>query len=361
MTIDRYVSGAFLRTYIVLLVVLAGIYVFADIIANLDDFTRDKVLGPREVLRNMLDYYGSNVPLYYQQLGGITLALAAAFTFAMLLRNNELTPLIAAGMPLQRLALPVLLWSVPLTAAWMANSELVVPRYATLIVRQRNDLSDSRTTPVKCVRDDRNTILTADELHLQDGWMKGVFLIEPPDAKGARTLVRADIARWDPERRTWLLERGARQEFVGGTDTSDLGESVRWAPLDEYPYTLTPGEILLRQSSQWTDLMSMAQMGALMRSHNLPNLGAVVRARDVRFAQPLLAWIMLLLAVPFFLTREPGNVLVAGGKALLLCGTCFGFIFLCHDATDAAPLLAAAMPVLVFAPIAVVHFADIKT
>ena len=75
--------------------------------------------------------------------------MCATFAFALLLHNNELTAPIAAGMPLQRLAMPVLLWSVPLAAAWMANSELIVPHYATLIVRQRNDLSDSRTIPVR--------------------------------------------------------------------------------------------------------------------------------------------------------------------------------------------------------------------
>ena len=145
--------------------------------------------------------------------------------------------------------------------------------------------------------------------------------------------------------------------------SDELGQSIQWEPLSEYAYGLSPEQILLRQSSQWAELMSIRQMNALLQTRNLPNLPAIAKARDIRFTQPLLMWILMLLAMPFFLTREPGNVLVAGGKALLLTGLCFGFMFMAHslsgDATTAR--VATALPVLVFGPVAVLHFANVKT
>jgi lipopolysaccharide export LptBFGC system permease protein LptF len=109
--------------------------------------------------------------------------------------------------------------------------------------------------------------------------------------------------------------------------------------------------------------MSIRQMNRLLASRNLPNLPRIARARDIRFTQPLLMWILILLAVPFFLSREPTNVLVAGGKALLLTGLCFGFTFLAHG-INAAPQtaqLVVALPVLLFGPAAILHLANIKT
>jgi lipopolysaccharide export LptBFGC system permease protein LptF len=362
-TIDRYITRTFLGSYVLLLLVGFGLYVFSDVLVNLDEFTKDRALSTRDVLLNMIDYYGFNVPLYYRQLGGVMMAFAASFTFAMLLKNNELTPLVAAGVPLQRLAVPVLGCSVVLVAAWLVNSELIVPGCAHKIARQHDDLSDIRSVDVQCVRDDRHAILVAQELQTRKGVLKGVYIVEPDERGAPKNLIRADAARFDPDRKTWVLERGARQLMGPAFGSEELGRPIQWVALAEYPFTLSPEQILLRQSAQWADLMSIGQMNALLQTSNLPNLPAVAKARDVRFTQPLLMWILILLAVPFFLTREPENPLVAGGKALLLTGVCFICVFLCHSVSGDIYVarLAVALPVLVFGPVAVLHFANAKT
>lgn len=362
-TIDRYIGTTFLGSYLILLLIGVGVYIFSDVLFNLDEFTKDRALSAGQVLANMVDYYGCNLPLYYQQLGGILMTIAAAFTFAMLLKNNELTPLVAAGVPLQRLAVPVLLCSVVLVGLWLVNSEVVVPALANKIVRLQGDLSETRQIDVRCVRDDRNAMLTAQELHVQAGVLNGVYIIEPDENGVPRDLIRADAATWDPQRHTWRLDRGARQVMGAAFGDDELGHAIQWNPLAEYPFTLSPEQIRLRQSAQWADLMSFRQMNSLLQSRNLPNLPAVAKARDIRFAQPLLVWILMLLAIPYFLTREPGNVLVAGGKALLLTGFCFACVFLSHSMSGdmAVARLATALPVLVFGPVAVLHFANVKT
>ncbi len=362
-TIDRYIVGTFLRSYLILLALFIGLYIFADLLANLDEFTEDPELSTVQVLVNMVDYYGYNLPLYYHQLGGILMTFAGAFTFAILLWNNEMTALVAAGTPLQRLAVPTLVCSVFLVAAWMFNSEVVVPRYADKIARHHDDLAETRTVDVRCVRDDRNAVLTAQRLYARQGRLEGVYIIEPDAEGNPRHLIRADGARYDRDRHTWILARGVRQQMAPAFGEEALGPSIRWEPLDEYRFGLNPDQILLRQSSEWAGLLSIRQMSALLESENLPNRPAVARMRDIRFTQPLLAWILLLLAVPFFLTREPANVLVAGGKALLLTGGCFAFAFMSHSMTTdpAVTRLAVWLPVLVFGPVAVVHLANVKT
>lgn len=362
-TIDRYLVRTFIGSYLLLLLVGFGLYVFSDVLVNLDEFTEDRTLSAGTVLLNMLDYYGYNLPLYYQQLGGAMLTIAAGFTFAMMMKNNELTPLVAAGVPLQRLAWPVLGSSVVLVIAWLANSEILVPRFAHKIAREHDDLAETRQVDVQCVRDDRNAILVAHELHVQAGVLRGVYIIEPDENGAPQQLIQADSATYDPQAHTWRLDRGARLQVAEVFGGDELGGAMRRVPLDQYPFTLSPEEILLRQSSQWADLMSIGQMRTLLRSRNLPNLAAVAQSLDIRITQVPLAWILMLLAIPFFLTREPGNVLVAGGKALLLTGLCYCFVFVTHSvSTDAYfSRLATALPVLVFGPVAVLHYANVKT
>jgi lipopolysaccharide export LptBFGC system permease protein LptF len=361
--IDRYLIRTFVGCYLILILVGFGLYVFSHVLVKIDEFTEDRTLPAGTVLLNMLDYYGCNLPLYYSQLGGALLTVAAGFTFAMLLKNNELTPLVAAGVPLQRLALPVLACSVVLAALWIGNNELIVPRFAQRIVREPDDLADTRQVDVRCVRDGHNAILVARELHVQAGVLRGVYIVEPDESGAPRQLIQADSATYDPQAQTWRLDRGARLEVAGAFGSDELGGAIRRVALDQYPFTLTPEQILLQQSSQWADLMSIGQMRTLLKGHNLPNLAAVAKSLDIRITQIPLVWIMMLLAIPFFLTREPGNVLVAGGKALLLTGLCFGFMFVTHSmSADAySSRLATALPVLLFGPVAVLHFANVKT
>ena len=362
-TIDRYLARTFVGSYALLLLVGIGLYVFSDVLVNLDEFTKDRTLSAGAVLLKMLDYYGYNVPLYYQQLGAALLTIAAGFTFAMMMKNNELTPLIAAGVPLQRLAWPVLGCSVVLVGAWLVNSELIVPRFAPKIARQHEDMIEARQLGVQCVRDDRNAILVAHELHVHAGLLRGVYIIEPDENGTPQQLIQADSAVYDPQARTWRLDRGARLQVAEAFGGSELGRVIRRVGLDEYAFTLSPEQILLRQSSQWADLMSVAQMRDLLQSRNLPNLAAIARSLDARITQVPLAWILMLLAIPFFLTREPGNVLVAGGKALLLTGLCFGLVFVTHSVSAEGLLerFVMALPLLAFGPVAVVLFANVKT
>ncbi len=361
--IDRYVIRTFLSSYTLLLAVGIGLYVFADVIFNLDEFTEDETLSSLGVLLRIANYHGYRLPLYFQQLGGVMMAIAACFTFAMMLRNNELTPLAAAGMPLHRLAVPVIGCSIGLVVLWLVNTEVIMPANAAKIARHYDDLGRKRQVEVRCVRDHNNAILIADELNAYQGWLRGVYIIEPDESGVPASLISADSATFDFEHDTWQLHRGVRLRMVDAFDTETLGSRIDRQSLNSYDFTLAPQDILLRQSSQWADLMSIRQMNQLLQSPNLPNLPAVARSRDIRFTQPLLMWILILLAVPYFLTREPANVLVAGGKALLLTGACFGFTFLAHSMSHGAQYgqLATALPVLVFGPVAVLQMANVKS
>ena len=359
-TIDRYIAFSFLRSYFLLLLLGIGLYIVSDLLVNLDEFTENRELSFLEVIGVMVDYYGHNLPLYFTQLAGAMMAFAGAYTVAMMLRNNEMTALVAAGMPLQRLAVPIMVSSVLLVALWVINREFILPEFAPKIARNRDDVTGTSTAGISFARDANDAILTASRIHLQQGRMEYVVIVEPR-ARGNH-VIQADAAIYDPARKTWRLEAGRRIVEAGQGDASGLGYGIHREPVSEYPFTLAPEELILRQSSQWAGMLSLRQMNVLVHSKNLPNLASVCMNRHIWLTKPFLQWLLLALTLPFFLTREPTSVLVAGGWSLLLCGAFFAVEFFAHStiAIRYAELVAW-LPILLFSPIAVLQLANVKT
>ncbi len=361
--LDRHLAWSFFASYVILLLTGIGLYVFTDILVNFDEFTENRALSTADVVALMLDFYGPNLAMYFSQISGPVMAVAAAFTIALMQRNNELTAVVAAGVPLQRLLFPILVVAVFIIAAWVGVTEFIVPEFAAKISRRHQDLHNDSAVGVYAARDGNNSILSARELYAAEGRLRGVFIIAP-DAEGRPSqLIRADAATWSPPRRAWQLERGSRLDVGEAFGAGDLTHALRWTPLNEYPFTLAPEELRLRQTTQWTDLMSIRQINALAGAGSLPNLPTILRTRDVRFTQPLLQLILLLLVTPFFLTRQPTNVLEAGGRAIAFAGACFLVAFLAQNVpTDVEwTRFAAGIPLIIFGPLAVYLVSNAKT
>lgn len=360
--ITRYVARMFLISYLILILVGIGLYVVVDLLVNLDEFTKDGSLSLAQMAANMADYYGCRAPLYLAQLGGPMMAIAAAFTLGMMLRNNEMTPLVAAGMPLRRLAAPILVCAVLLTALGVWNREGVIPKLAPKLARTRDDLGGEKAVGVYGVRDTNNAILTAMQFYPASETLARVFIIEPDKTGRPAQLIEADFARYDHARRTWTLERGRRMVMKYPWQAEGLGSPVDYELVAEFPLQLTPEQLALRQAAEWADWLSLEQMGALLQTRNVINREALIANRHIRLTQPLLQWLLVLLAVPFFLTCRPSNVLVNGGLALLWCGLFFAMIFLAQSQirTEWAALVAWS-PVFLFGPLAVYKLANVKT
>lgn len=364
---DRYIARMLLSGYAILLLVGMGMYILADLLVNIDEFTGDQKFSFAQTVRLATDYYGYNLPLYYSQLGGPMMAIAASFVLGVMLRNNEQTALVAAGVPLQRLVAPVLVVATLLIAVWMVNREVLIPHYAHKIARGHADIAGRQTEGVYCARDERNAILTALRVDPANGTLAQVYIIEPEVPGRLRHLIQADRAEYLPNHDPpgWRLVVGRRlvmrDEAAAGA--SQLGGPVRYEPVDFYSFGLGPDQLALRQASEWSDLLSVAQMNNLLRSRNLPNRPVIEMNQHVRLVQPLVQAVLLLLSLPFFLRRDPSNVLAAGGKCMLLTGAFFAVSFVAHsfvgDGRYAA--LLAWLPVLIFGPVAALNIANIKT
>ena len=361
-TIDFYVTRTFLSGYLILMAVGLGLYLLGDSLVNIDEFTQDPNLSAGEVLTLIADFYGAQVPLFYSQLAGPVMAVAAAFALAVMLRNNELTALLAAGMPLQRLVAPLTIGAVVLVGVWVANREWVIPSLAHKIARTHDDVVGTRTEAIQCARDQHNAILSAARFLPREGRLERVYIVEPDASGRPRGLIAAEQADWDPQRRTWRLQRGRRIMQALAT-AGELGEAARDTPVAEYSFGLSPEELVLRRGAQWSNLMSLKELNSLLRQPNLVNRASLDMSRHLFVTQPLVQLILVLLTIPHFLTREPANIFAAGGRALLMAGAFFLTTFMVEGLarSDQHAALFTWAPLAVFGGLAVVRVANVKT
>src|SRR3954452_14939383 len=167
--IDRYVLWSFFKNYLISFMVLIGMYIVLDMVFNFDDLAGLKstdagggvstVLG---TLHNIADYYFYQAFLFFVHLSGIIPVVAAAFTLMRLSRFNELTAMLAAGVPLLRVAAPIIIASVVLNALLIVDQELVIPAMIPKLTRSHNEMhTGPKHLSVQAIQDENNALLYA--------------------------------------------------------------------------------------------------------------------------------------------------------------------------------------------------------
>lgn len=122
---------------------------------------------------------------------------------------------------------------------------------------------------------------------------------------------------------------------------------------------LTAEELELRQSGRWQDFMSSGELSALLEMQRATNLRDIRLAKYIRFADPLNRLVMLLLGLPFLLSRQR-NLKASALLCLLIVGTFFIFVHVCRY-LGLPEFWAAFLPVLIFGPVSVLMLDSIKT
>jgi lipopolysaccharide export system permease protein len=157
--LDRYVLVSFLKNYLISFMVLVGMYVVLDMVFNFDELANLKTKtagdsGFESVLTSIgsiADFYFHQAFLFFVHLSGIIPVVAAAFTLMRLSRFNELTAVLAAGVPLLRVAMPIIIAGVIVNGLMIADQEIVIPRIMHKLTRDHDELtrSDAKTFDIR--------------------------------------------------------------------------------------------------------------------------------------------------------------------------------------------------------------------
>ena len=376
--IDRYVVTTFLKNYLLSFLVLVGMYIVLDLIFNIDEFSeiKQKATGIEAMITfigYIADFYFYQIFLYFLHLSGMIAVAAASFTLMRMIRFNELSALLSAGVPLLRVSLPIIIAALFLNGLIWVDQELLIPNLIHKLVRKRDYGTDvdTRSFRIDAMRAEDGAKLFAARYHPnteRPPKMEFLSIIEQDENFHPISHIRADSATWDEQGQQWNLENG----WVDHNISPQSGKSVQSERMYVYKGKITPEEIMLYRSGNFVELLSTQRINELLQrplSYGRENLLRVKHTRGV--TQMTINMILLLLTVSAVLTREPQQLRTAATRAIFLTGALMTAAFASQELAGQAPsnpmlanqwpALMAWLPIFIFGPISVILLDKVKT
>ncbi|MEM1062358.1 MAG: LptF/LptG family permease [Planctomycetota bacterium] len=370
-TFDRHLFARYLQVAAILLVTLLGLVVVIDLLDNIDDFTmRAGDRGAAYLAFKIAEYYGTYSLLIFERVGGAVAMLAAMIVLWMLQRQQELSVLLAAGVPAARLVLPVFAGVAVVGLLIGLDQEFVIPRIAALLQRQKG--SDAPTEHRCDSTPDFSTGITifGKRLVLETETVLQAEFVLPPDVAGTTTTLTAPAAQFLPEEggrpAGWRLETPHPKpdeltlteygrslvKRVGGTD-------------DLFVLSRVNCDQLFKSGSGFTKRSTVALLDRIESGTAAENDTRRMRAyvhRRLTNVPALLAATGLV--VPLMLRKESRDAPLAFLRSAAAVGVAFGVLFGASLLADAAVLSAesaAWLPIVAAASAAAWFFRDIAT
>jgi lipopolysaccharide export LptBFGC system permease protein LptF len=377
-TLDRHIARTYLTNVVVLLVILFAIVLVADYSFNFDEYTRRAVETAGQPSISFLKRLGLSMvlvfdlwwPRFFQMynfLLGLVLVGGMGFTLSQMVRHRELVAGLAGGISLQRLARPILAVALLLTFVQALNRELVVPRLADLLTREKWDAGD-RTLKADALRltaDAKGRVFFAKAFRPADNALDGLWVWERDESGQITATVTADSASWDQAQKTWRLTNGKLR-----TRTAEREQTAELLTLDT---DLDPTTLTARRYESYSQNLSTAQLTGLIErfraesaSPHAPGsdrVSRLERLRASRFSIMLCNLLALVVCMPFFLKREPTNMLVQALACAPVAIVCVMGSTLAASAAIPAlpPIVASLVPVVILLPLAIAAGSMVKT
>jgi len=376
--IDRYVVSSFLKNYLLSFLVLVGMYIVLDLIFNIDEFAevKQKATGIEALFSFMYyigDFYFYQMFLYFLHLSGMIAVIAASFTLIRMIRFNELSALLSAGVPLLRIALPLILAALFLNGLLWVDQELIIPNMIPKLVRTHDygTEGDVHAFPIAAMRADDGAKLFAARYHPnteKPPKMDFISVIEQDENFRPITHIRADSAIWDDQSKNWVLENG----WIDRNLSPQSGQSVKSERIPVYQGKITPEEIMLYRSGNFVELLSTQRINELLQRPLSYGRGNLLRVKHTRgVTQMTINMIMLLLAISAVLTREPQQLKTSATRSIILTGALMTAAFASQELAGSPapfahfpgqwPALMAWLPIFIFGPLSVLLLDKVKT
>jgi lipopolysaccharide export system permease protein len=380
--LDRYIIRSFLFNYVLAFAVLVGMYTLLDLIINFDRFT--KAATPDAgglatfvaLMADILDFYGYRMMVIFQQISAAIPLLAAGFTMVRMTRHNELTAMLASGVSLYRVALPIMLGAVFFSLLVIVDQEVLMPRCIDKLLRQHDEVSQvpTRDDPLFFVRSSDNSLLSASRYDPVKRQLIDLRILQRDKSGATIGRIIARQADWvtvsdslTPEvTGYWYLKDALQIDDRSAPDPA--GRVAERVGDLKYMTPLSPEQLDLVYSKKAVEYLSTSQIQTLIQ--NSPDVTKVTleKIMHIRFTQPVMNLVLLLMGIPFLLTREPRQLIKNMIYCTALTSSCFVATFVLFQLAGTTvagiyvpPLVGAWLPVLVFAPLSLMMLDTIRT
>ncbi len=370
--LDRYIARQYLFNVVALTVILFSFIITIDVSLNfnrmsgvaIDRLKAEGMLDPSAVRKLFFtiylaaDLWWPRLLQLFNFMLGFILVGAMGFTFSQLVKGRELVAVLASGLPLQRIARPVVLIALLLTGVQLINQEFIVPQIAPLLMRDHGDAGKRflGSDRVPLCADAQGRLWYAKSFNRDTGALEGLWIWERDEKGLATRKIKAASAVWRD----------------GGWDLTDATAEVRQGtlasatPVSRIETDLDPTALTMRRSEAFSQALSWSQLNQMLAHPERlseSRRDQLDRTRWGRVSIITANFLSLIIAVPFFLRREPANMAWQSVKcAPVAIVSLLGGVLGASASIPGLPIpLAVFVPCLVLAPLAVAAATGIKT
>jgi lipopolysaccharide export system permease protein len=321
--LDRYLLQRYWQGFIVTFLALFGLYVVLDVFTNLDEFSKASG-GVTGIMREMGWYYLVRACAFFGTVGSMISVLAALMALALLLRHGELNPILSAGIPTYRLAVPLLMGNVFISMLLVANQELLIPRIANQLQVKPGQGSDTNEK-IKPAWDYSNNVqILSGKMYFTDRKLTDAEIVLPvPELVGELTTVHSDSATYRSKSESqklagWHLTK-ASPKFSELSLTPRGREIVLPGDRPEDLFIVT--DISFDQLANRNKFFENLSTRELMENARNPSFSLLsLRAQTVhlhsRMMLPLFNLLSVLMVVPVIVRKESRGLVVNLGVSM---------------------------------------------
>lgn len=372
--LDKYVAKNFIIGYIIAFSVLIGLRITIDLSINLDEFAEhlgeDAQSGATEVLLNILTYYGNQSAIYFRDFAGMITVVAAVFSLGKMTRNNELIAVMASGVSLKRVILPIILLALILSALLVIDQELIIPKLANNLVRSHDANPGEEFYDVWFINDSKGSLLCTKKFDEKTGTIFQPSIILRKEIKPLEWQsigwIKAEKADYDYEKKGWRLEKGTYTAVARSFDPLD--DTPQPEKIEFYQTDITPESIPIRRQENYKSFLSFKQLLTLTNQRTrVKDQAELFSQMHFHITEPIINMVMLMVALPVLVCREPKAMKTAILASFAITTACFILTFICKMFAaevvfdQVRPELWAWMPVFIFLPIAFIELDSMRT
>ena len=353
--LDRYLLRSFLFTFLACTLAVAGLYLFIDLVNQLDEyleFIGKYKGGMLSSLWLIFKYYMSVIPMNFLRFGAVLSLISGVFVVVFAQNNNEFTAIKAAGTSMHRVVFPIFCMAFVLDIGVFAAQEYVVPKLSRIQLLTEEVIRDRQKISTKDVSlTDKESGTKRDIMITLSG-----FDIEREEATHFRAMYKDSkkkdtwISVWSQAtidentkeqlpavkyvEGVWVFPNdSAREYLLSSTHSTAYSKSIK-----KFHTNLTP----LHFEMEMYDVSSV-KTSDVIKVHGF--WSAEVQRRC---AMMFMAVIVLMLGIPLVLHAQDNSAMMGIVKCLAVAGIYLVLSFLC--ASKATNDLPTQMMALVWAP-----------
>jgi lipopolysaccharide export system permease protein len=359
--LDRYVVMQFVKGFLGSLLLFTITAIILDFLSRLHYFANEEKLAGTfaegySSFKLVLYFYAAYLPFVLKEIIPFVTVASALFVVTTMLRDNEVFPVVAAGVSARRLFLPLFFCGAAVCAGHLAFQEYAVPALGREQVALKRFFAGDRSVEIvnmPHLRDTKGTVTRVRAFSFADRSLHDVVVQRP--------WTEAGFERWMapvlmPAGDAWTAPDGVLIEPAGVAAVPR-----RLPPGSPVDIGVTPAEVEALASKTGTADLSYSQLSRL--AAKFPDRRHLAVALHKQIARPLTSIVLLLCSVPVLLAA--GRSVFRGGALAFGISASYYLLDVFFTSIgargDLAPVFAAYFPLVLLASFGISRLVVVPT